>query len=512
MEPIPDVEIKPIVKGMWQEEWLSYKAAPEGVATWLENAADDTLGYITTRRPFKRRTPASGISISSPTAAFITNQLSGTNGDYVQLYFQQGRDLNQQQLVTSASGTVYSNFFGNTSKNRYDVIQKTLLMTNVGGASAVYYHTGNTTTPAALDTKFPSSTDLIAAGFVGRVWGASSTASLPNLYYSDVIPSGGITSLSTAAQQFLVVNSRNEGITALVQTPDVLFVFTNNYIFRVFNTNSIENAPFYNVGTVSQESITKTRDAFYFYHYSGIYSLSTSGALKKISDPIYYLLKRIKPANAKSVFGWTQDIFVYFYLGQLSGYPTNKYYIVKYNTATGNWSIITTKTALVLGVSMDISEFAVNETATSENWYPPNIIMTSSEMATLDIFDQSADDQSVYGDFNSSGTSEKNINIDVRTEWIDFGKENHVKRISGLSVPHFNAAGLTLAYQIDNDPEDKWETVGALDNEPVTLFRDFQTKYFNRIKFRFFGESYGARMKFTMPTVIKLDDTGYARG
>ena len=39
METVPDVEIKPIVKGMWQEEWLSYKAAPGGVATWLENAA-----------------------------------------------------------------------------------------------------------------------------------------------------------------------------------------------------------------------------------------------------------------------------------------------------------------------------------------------------------------------------------------------------------------------------------------------------------------------------------------
>ena len=506
-ENVTDIELAPITKGMILEDVVSYKVSPEDAATWLENASDDSLGYITTRRQFKRRTPASGISITAPTKAVITNQLSGTNGDYVQLYFQQGRDLLQQRLVTSASGTIYSNFFTTTQKNRFDVIQKTLVMTNVG--TGTFYHTGNSSTPSALDTEFPTSADLIAAGFVGRVWGAVSTGTVANVYYSDVIPAGGITSLSTAAQQFIQINSRNEVPTALIQTPNVLYVFTNNYIFRVFNTNSVENAPYYNFGTVSQESVTKTQDGFYFYHYSGIYFLSNAGAVKKISNPIYYLLKQVSPENQKNVFAWSQDIFVYFYLGQLNGQQANKYYTVRYNVMNDSWSLVTTKDALLVGTSTDLSEFATAETDTGEQWMPANIIMTATQMATLDIFDKDTDNQDCYGDFKDSGSPTDNINIDVQTKWITFDIEAHWKRVNGVAIPHVNASGITVSVQTDTDDPDRWTPVGTLDENSVTLFREFQSTAFNRIKFRYTGTSKGARVKFAMPILLQVDDLGY---
>lgn len=506
-ENVMDIELAPITKGMILEDVASYKVSPDDAATWLENASDDSLGYITTRRQFKRRTPASGISITAPIKAVITNQLSGTNGDYVQLYFQQGRDLLQQRLVTSAAGTVYSNFFANTSKNRYDVFQKTLLMTNVG--TGTFYHTGNTSTPSALDTEFPTSTDLISAGFAGRVWGAVSTGAQPNIYYSDVIPSAGITSLSTAAQQFVTINARNEAPTALVQTLSYLYVFTNNYIFRVAGTNSVENSPFAFVGTPSQESIVRTQDGFYFYHYSGIYALSNTGALKKISNQIYYLLKQISPENAKNVFSWAQDIFVYFYLGQLNGQPSNKYYTVRYNIMNDSWSLITTKDALVTGASMDLAEFASAETDTGEQWLPANIIMTATQMATLDIFDKDTDNQDCYGDFKDSGSPIDNINIDVQTKWITFDIEAHWKRVNGIAVPHVNAAGMNVFVQTDTDDPERWTPVGTLDENSVTLFRSFQSTAFNRIKFRYTGISRGARMKLAMPILLQVDDLGY---
>lgn len=506
-ENAKDIELTPITKGMILEDVASYKTSPDEALTWLENASDDSLGYITTRRQFKRRTPASGISISSPTKAVITNQLSGTNGDYVQLYFQQGQDLLQQRLVTTAAGTVYSSFFSTTQKNRFDVFQKTLVMTNVG--SGTYYHTGNTSTPTTLDTEFPTSTDLIAAGFNGRVWGAVSTGAQANIYYSDIIPSAGITSLSTAAQQFVTINSRNEAPTALIQTPNVLYVFTDNYIFRIAGVNSIESAPYYFVGTVSQESVTKTQDAFYFYHYSGIYSLSNTGSLKKLSNPIYYLLKQISPENAKSVFAWSQDIFVYFYLGLLNGQPTNKYYTVRYNIMNDSWSLITTKDALLTGTSSDLAEFAAAETDTGEQWLPANIVMTASQMATLDIFDKDTEGEDLYGDFKDSSNKTDNINVDVQTKWITFDLESHIKRINGIAVPHINAMGINLMVQTDTDDPDKWTEVGTLDSDAVTLFREFQSKKFNRIKFRFTGTTRGGRIKFGMPICLQVDDLGY---
>lgn len=506
-ENVFGVELTPITKGMIVEDVASYKVSPDDAATWLENASDDSLGYITTRRQFKKRTPASGISITAPISAIITNQLSGTNGDYVQLYFQQGRDLLQQRLVTSAAGTVHSNFFNTTAKNRFDVFQKTLIMTNVG--SGIFYQTGDTSTPVALDTEFANSVDIIAAGFNGRVWGTSSTGAVPNIYYSDIIPSTGIASLTTAAQNFVTINTRNETPTAMVQTPNILYVFTSNQIFRIQGTNSVENAPYYFVGTPSQESVVKTQDAYYFYHYSGIYSLSNTGSLKKLSNQIYYLLKQISPENAKNVFGWAQDIFVYFYLGQLNGQSTNKYYTVKYNIMNDSWSLITTKDALVVGTSSMLSEFATAETDTGEQWLPANIIMTATQMATLDIFDKDNDDESNYGDFKDSGSPTDNINIDVQTKWITFDLESHWKRLTGLAVPHINAAGINLFVQTDTDDPDKWAPVGTLDENSVTLFRDFQSKAFNRIKFRYTGLSKGARVKFAMPVCLQVDDLGY---
>jgi hypothetical protein len=503
-----DIPSTPLRKGMIQEEVMSFEVAPKDSVAWLENASDDTLGEITTRREFDYR----GTMSATVTNGAIFNQMY--NSDKAIMYTQQGRDLIQQNLISSGGTATYSNFFANTNKNRYDtLLGGYLLMTNNGNTPSVYYATGNTSTPTSMDTEFPNSVDLISAGFIGRVWGASSSGA-SRVYYSDVLPADWpSTALTTAAQQYLTINTRGEAIRALVQTPSILYVFSNNYIFRIANVNSVENSPLYNVGTVSQESVVKTRDGYYFYHYSGIYFLSNSGALQPVSDQIYYLIKSVPVTSKKSVFGWSKDKWVYFYLGNLTGRDSNKYYTIKLNTYTGSWSLISTRTAITCAIQGALSEFGATETSTTEDWYPASVVFNSDNVyATLDVVSPSTDGQDTYGDFKSSGNIAENIFVDVVSHWETFENERMYKQINGLSIAHEKASGFSLFVQYDNDNESTWHDVGVLNSEYITLFRDFKSEGFYRCRFRVTGITTGTRVKFSMPTVLELDNLGFKHG
>jgi len=509
-----DVPLPQINKGMIQEEVMSYHSSPEDALSWLENADNDSAGIITSRREFKRNSGFSG-RVSSPSKVVQVNNL--VNNDKAQVYWQEGRHLQQQQLITTSSLTTYSNFFSSASyKNRYDILQGYLIITNAGATDPIYIASGNTTTPTNIDTKFTNiPIDLVSAGFNGRIWGSGTTLSVPRLYYSDVIPVAGVSALPatpTVAMQYLGLNLGTESPTALIQTAQTLFVFSMNKILRVFGINSLDNFSISNVGTVSQESIMRTPNGIFFYHPSGIYAMSETGQTKCISDPIYYIFKRVPPANQKNVLCWHRDQFLYFYLGTLTGYNQSKYYYVRYNTVTGVWSIGSSKVAILCATSGYLTTFGSTETATSVEWYPDAIVMSASDLATHDVFNPSLDNQTVYGDFGSSSSISENIDIDVQTKWYSFETligEQRLKRIAGLAVPHINAQGINVAVQLDNDDPEEWRSVGALDSSAVTLFRDYQSDSFNRIKFRFFGTSKGARVKISMPTLLQLDDLGY---
>ena len=184
---------------------------------------------------------------------------------------------------------------------------------------------------------------------------------------------------------------------------------------------------------------------------------------------------------------------------------------MKYNTINGTWSIGSSKVAILCATSSYLTTFGSTETATSVEWYPDAVLMSATDLATLDVFNPSTDNQLVYGDFASSGTITDNIDIDIQTKWYRFETligEQRYKRIGGLAVPHMNAQGINVAIQFDNMDSDEWMPVGTLESA-VTLFRDYQSDGFNRCKFRFYGTSKGARVKIAMPTILQLDDLGY---
>lgn len=512
--PTLNVIMTPITEGVIMDSVVSNYVAPEGCLSFAENVHNDVIGVMTSRPPFIRLSNFSG-GVSNPMSVFVVNNL--VNQDKALVYWQEGRDLKQTQLITTTSITTSSNFFGSaTRKNRWDVIQNTLLFTNFAGSSAVYYQQGGnilTSVPTALDTEFPNSVDLISAGFVGRVWGAGSTNTTTNLYYSDVIPAAGITSLTTASQQYLRINANNgDYITGLIRTQQVLFVFTNNGVFRVFGTTSLDNSPVSTVGAPSQEAIVKTKNGIYFYHYSGIYKLNNDGTSQEISRKIYPLIRRVPPANQKSVFSWFDDDHIYFYLGTLTGYDTNKYYIVRYTLSTQVWTTYSTRTPLLAGFSTFLTDYGATETASTQTWYPLALIMTADNAATFGVGVPGTEGESYYGDFKSSGNPEANIYIETVSHWMNFGSDSTYKRINGLALAGEYAAGFNLQYQVDNDQKDTWRNVGNITESFSTLFRDFNSVEFNRIRFRVTGITQGGLVKISPLVVLGLDDLGFKHG
>lgn len=506
---VNDVQIKPIFSGVVMEEIYSQYASPDDSLSFAENFHNDTIGTMTSRQPF---VPVSGVSLSAPVTGYVVNNL--VNQDKTLVYWKQGnRDLCQDTLITAGSQTTYSTFYGNaTIRDRFDVIQNVLLLTNYSGTSAVYSHTGNTTTPAAVDTEFPNTVNIISAGFVGRVWGASDTLSSCVLFYSDVIPSAGILSLTTAAQQFLRINANNgDYITALVRTQEVLYVFTNNGVFRVFSTQSQDNASISPAGTPCQEAVVKTKNGIYFYHYSGVYSL-TGGGAQEISRVIYPIIERVPPANQKNVFGWFDEDHVYWYLGALTGMTLNRYYIIRYTISTNVWTVYSTLTEVKYGYSCYLTEFGATETAQTKNWYPLSVLFSNTALATFNVDVPLGLQTTFVGDFIAVGGSEAaNIPLSMETKWYDFSAENKIKFISGLSVASENASGFTVEAKLDKSTN-PWVSVGKLGSDYVTLFRDWQSGYFNRIKFRISGLSYGQKINIGQISALLLQDQGYAKG
>lgn len=513
-ESIRNIIMAPVTEGVIVADVVSSYVAPEGSLGFAENFHNDSIGVLTSRPPFVRRSNFAG-GVSNPISLFVVNNL--TNEAKTLVYWQEGADLKQTQLITTTSITTSSSFFGSsTRKNRWDVIQNTLVFTNYGGATSTYYAQGQnivSTPPSALDCEFPNSVDLISAGFVGRVWGAGSTNTTTNLYYSDVIPSSGITSLSTAAQQFLRINANNgDYITGLIRTQQVLFVFTNNGVFRVFGTTSLDNSPVAPVGAPSQEAIVKTKSGIFFYHYSGIYKLNNDGTAQEVSRRIYSLIRRVPPANQKSVFSWFDDDHAYFYLGNLTGFDSNKYYIVRYTLSTQVWTIYSVRTPILVGFSTFLTDFSSTETATTETWYPLTLVMTSDTAATFGVGTPDTQGQSYYGDFKSSGNPDSNVYLEAVSQWTNFGDDTNLKRVGGVSISSQYAGGLSLQYQVDNDQKDTWRDIGGISSDFVTLLRDFQSVEFNRIRFRVAGITQGGFVQVSPLTILTLDNLGYKNG
>lgn len=504
LKSINDVPLDPITEGVISENILSHYVSPKGSISYAENFHNDTLGVMTTRRMFT----ASGTSPAARALSCVLWQEVSVNST-PNIVWQEGTTLKAQDVLGTGGVTTRTTTFSASTKNRFDIIQGVLLMTNTTGGQPKYWATVATTPVPALGTSFPTGVDLISAGFSGRVWTASSSDGLNRVYYSDVIPAGGVASL-TGGASFLTINANNgDKTTGFARLQNVLYVFTHNGIFRVYNTQSQDNTSISSVGAFQQESIVKTKNGFYFYHPSGVYYIGSNGFPQEVSGKIRDIIQKIPNSNQGSVFGWSDDDHVYFNVGYLPSISTAKQYILRYTLSTQVWTMyaINSSSATLTPTCAAYENFA-STSITSDDIYPTNFLFADDTVnfykGTFNVYNPSTVNSSVTNDFNAFA-----IFCEYQTNWMVFENETQVKRINGISIPTENAAGFKFAYQTDKDKPNVWREIGEIGDDYLTMFSTFQSNEFNRIKFRVYGESKGVMVKIGVPMIRKLDDLGY---
>lgn len=520
MKVVEDVTLSPISEGIVSDGVASFYVAPKTSVVYAQNFHNDRLGVMTLRRPIAATFTPDSTSVYS---AVLFQPSGGVN----RIYYQADTALKYYEADVPITQTSYTSVFPSSYTARFSIIQGNLLMTN--GSNAVIKYTTGASSPASIAgiTSVPSDIDLINAGFVGRIWYASSTNSNNRVFYSDVIPAAGVSS-TTGTSQYLTINASNgDYVTGLVQGQQVLFAFTQNGIFRIFNTQSQDNAPISNVGALTQECITTASDGIYFAHPSGFYKLSESGQVQNISTKIKSVL--YYPANGGDFLtckSFSMDDYVYFAFKR--GFTTGTggtedgTIVYRYNINTQVWTVYTfmrnvikasatstdrsgTQLIYLLGTSTDGSRTRFASTFKE----PTSNGLISTSVATL--IDNSVTDIIAY----------------YVTQWEDFGVEGHLKKIQGIAFPNDNAIGMDVSYQVDyddvvnftSDPSysvnSKWRSIGRLDENSLTYFKDFVSVPFHKIRFRVTGASrreppvYGTFCSVGSPTILKLTDLGY---
>ena len=394
--------------------------------------------------------------------------------------------------------------------------------------------------------------DLLNAGFNGRFWGANSNESPENtgkVYFSNVIDytsQATVLTTATIASNYIQINTKGKNIKAMVDQDNILYNFTTDAIFRIYNPQSGDNSPMSNVGAYSQESVAVHTDSIFFMGPAGIFELS-GGAVTRISTPIDDILKSINVFADTSngnfntrCFSWTDEQNVYFSadikpnISFLSSFQ-EKTIIFKYNTINKQWSM-----SSLQDVRINAAGTLYPDVSSQSNFdYFPITVIAGTLIKTpgtgarvgqwgttfTNMSKPNSGQYSPMGDWSSININKSNektlaikpIYCHGETQWLTFGAENVEKRISGLSLATENASGFKLYYQIDDqnmqasDSQNAvWTEIGDVTDKYITFFRNFKTEAFYRIKFKISGNTLGAQpVKIGEMRFLQITNLGY---
>lgn len=528
-----DIQFKPSREGMIDERVVNSKVAPESSYSYLENFHADTLGELTSRRPYFN-------SGYNPASSVVASTLFLTPSSSPSVVWQEGGSIKYSDITSITSGnptvsSISSFSLGTYTKQNdtsFENTQGVLLVANQNGS--VRYTDVSSGTSTAISFGFPtasgSAPNLIASGFDGRVWGANTDDPELKVYYSDTIPSAGITS-TTGSGLYLRVNaSNNDKLSGLLKTQETLFVFTFNSIFRIFNAYSIDNAPFANVGAVNQSSIVTAKDGTYFFHTSGVYQMS-GGYPKNISLPIKPIIERIKNSDYANIVGWSDDDHVYFSIGSsvsdltpttdASGSKTlvpDRGFIIRYCISTQTWSINST-----INNTITSAAYGAYNPKTTYPFYEdlyPSTVLGFKDLAGynfklgFDMYQYTLADSKIGGDFatpsgNNVNSADIPIILDSITPWRDFDSEMYTKDMTGFAIASTKGAGLKVFFQTDRMGSEEWKPLGELTDKFITIKRNTKVPDFNRIKFRVTGESRGDKKTIGQVIPLIVTNKGY---
>lgn len=328
--------------------------------------------------------------------------------------------------------------------------------------------------------------DNVDAGFEGRIWGLD--RSTDRLYYTDIVdPSGNIP--VSGSPQYIEKLSPQDGqsMTALVRAPRALLVFKQNSIFRVYSANSLDPYPAYLIGTYSQESVIKTKEAIYFHHPTGFYKFQYDGQPQEISRRIIDFIKGISRTNYEKVFAWNDGDHVYWNVGNVTiKERTYENVVCRFTISSQVWTIYSYRKNLTAAIIYDDGNNILPLAGTSLGF------VARTDIGTNDLGDE--------------------IFCELISRWMTFDEVTGLtckwKNISGLAAHHENCSGFKLGLQYDKG-ESKLQPVGSLTESYVDTFTNFNSDNFFRVRYCLSGTYKNALPIFESPEIINLQDIGF---
>ena len=468
-----DLKIPYPVEGLIQSLQMNDTIAPEQSVSTAINVVFDRIGAITTR-PGNAQYATSLVGSILSLGKFAENATTNRK-----LLAQVG---NKIYAWDGATWTDVRTLSSSVFKARYS--QFLNLTYTVNGSAGDPIQTYDGTTYGSTNVASLPKGDFVQAGFEGRVWVANAT--LDRLYYSDIVSlagtiSGGVDYIEKLSPQ------DGESFTALYRVPRALLVFKQNHIYRVYGATSVDPYPAYNVGTFSQESIVEAKNGLYFHHSSGFYWFRYDGQPQEISRRIKAFVNAIPRSNYENITGaYDGKDNVTWSVGAVTvDGVTYSNCQLRYTISTQVW----TASDLASGIS-----------PTAMITYDSgNLIAQIIGTSTGGVLQQ------------DTGTTDNGTNFyfEVVTRWMSLiDMWSMKKQLSGIMVNHENGAGTNFQFQTDKHAANEWEDIGTLDEKYSTIFPNFQSEDFNKIRLRLSGFTKGTQIVFDGIEIDTLIEQG----
>jgi hypothetical protein len=194
--------------------------------SWGENVHNDTLGVIKSRRPLGAGNTTNAVTLP---ASYLFSAWHGVlNGLPTTVWNEAGAIKVSTDFLNTAPTAVTGVFSAASAYSNFVFFQDYLCYFSSSVATLCVYKTGTSIT-TSIPLSWGVSAESLDIGFVGRRWGASYSDINNRVYYSNPIPSTGITGGSIIGDpgNYLQLSlNESDAITGLLRSQNCLFVFT----------------------------------------------------------------------------------------------------------------------------------------------------------------------------------------------------------------------------------------------------------------------------------------------
>jgi len=471
-EPLDGKVIKNLgVYGVIRRSEVDDDLIPDQAVTGVKNFHFDRIGVSTVRPGLtgivatiinRPPMPAFGMHNVQSNSGIVVFDEAGSSAIY---NFTSGAGVVSLFGGTASVNIRFLDFASFTIAINFSYNTYTSMRVWAGGADgASYWHTsGHSINPHNMWPHSPQFGEV----YKSRVYlfGDTTKEGDPSrLFFSTVIDSQGSITFDPTTNFVDINPGDGEGGTGLKRFALELLCFKPNYIYR-FRTSGTDPDPLIKIGTRSNESIVEGKRGLYFHYDSGFFRY-TGGYPEEISRSINDFVEAIPFSQFKNIVAWKDDNHIYWSIGGITIREekittTFKNVVIRYTESSDIWTIYSYANQIRRGMTYN----------SGDNGASSIVIAT---------------DHGVVAAFNT-GTTDfgEPIHYWLRTKFYDYGAISFSKVVQDIVGICEKAQGMTLMYQVDEDP--KWKTLGQL----KTFRNEFLNNdiRFSRIRFQVTGSS-----------------------